>query len=276
LFAPNVLAAFAVVATIVGTVILLERRLPRTVSASDPTETLLASETTIIKLNELDKEPEQGGIGRNGKGRVGFQQNRGEGSGEVRRRAQGGGGGGEKNPLPPQTGKLPPPSSILAAIPKAPPVHPPSLPVAGIDIDPALWTDLKAPKYGDPRSTSDASSKGPGDGGGIGTNKGLGIGDGNGPGVGPGNDGNIGGGNRQTGCCGVGGSDRNGSGLEQRPLRGNEVEQRARLLSKPEPQYTEEARRNQITGTVMLRVVFSALGSGRTDTSGAVASFWFN
>jgi protein TonB len=32
------------------------------------------------------------------------------------------------------------------------------------------------------------------------------------------------------------------------------------VLSKPEPQYTEEARRNQITGTVILRVVFSRSG----------------
>jgi TonB family protein len=29
---------------------------------------------------------------------------------------------------------------------------------------------------------------------------------------------------------------------------------------KPEPQYTEEARRNQITGTVVLRVVFESSG----------------
>ena len=38
------------------------------------------------------------------------------------------------------------------------------------------------------------------------------------------------------------------------------VDQRARVVSKPEPQYTEEARRNQITGTVVLRVVFSKTG----------------
>jgi protein TonB len=44
------------------------------------------------------------------------------------------------------------------------------------------------------------------------------------------------------------------------PYRVAEVEQRARLLSKPEPQYTEEARRNQVTGTVVLRVVFSSSG----------------
>lgn len=35
---------------------------------------------------------------------------------------------------------------------------------------------------------------------------------------------------------------------------------KARVLSKPEPQYTEEARKNQITGTVVLRAVFSSGG----------------
>ncbi len=34
----------------------------------------------------------------------------------------------------------------------------------------------------------------------------------------------------------------------------------ARVLSKPEPQYTEEARRHQIVGTVILRAVFAADG----------------
>ena len=38
------------------------------------------------------------------------------------------------------------------------------------------------------------------------------------------------------------------------------VTQRARVLSKPEPQYTEEARRNQTTGTVVLRAVFAKTG----------------
>jgi len=32
------------------------------------------------------------------------------------------------------------------------------------------------------------------------------------------------------------------------------------VISKPEPQYTEDARKNQITGTVVLRVVFSRTG----------------
>ncbi|HEV8368692.1 MAG TPA: TonB family protein [Pyrinomonadaceae bacterium] len=260
LFASNVLAALAVVLAVVVTVILFERKLHPTPSAFDSTKPTLAAEVTIIKLDDLDKKPDDGGIGRNGKGRVGFQQSSGEGSGEVRRRSQGGGGSGDHDPLPAQKGGQPPPSNIQASIPKTPPVHQPSLPVAGIDIDPALWQDLKAPTYGDPRSTSEVSSKGPGDGGSIGTGRGLGIGDGTGSGVGPGNDGNIGGGLRAPGCCGIGGSDGNSAGVEQRPFRSNEVEQRARLLAKPEPQYTEEARRNQITGTVMLRVVFSAFG----------------
>lgn len=39
-----------------------------------------------------------------------------------------------------------------------------------------------------------------------------------------------------------------------------EVTQRARILSKPEPGYTEEAHRNEVTGTVLLRVVLSSTG----------------
>jgi TonB family protein len=42
---------------------------------------------------------------------------------------------------------------------------------------------------------------------------------------------------------------------------GREVSEKVRLISKPEPVYTEEARRNQITGTVVLKVVFSAGGT---------------
>ena len=130
--------------------------------------------------------------------------------------------------------------------------------MAGIDIDPALWKDLKAPVYGNPRSKSETESKGPGDDEGIGTGKGTGIGEGDGPGVGPGEKGNMGDGSKQAGCCGPGGgSDRNGY---DRTFTGSQVEQRARVLFKPEPTYTEDARRNQITGTVMLRVVFASNG----------------
>ena len=90
----------------------------------------------------------------------------------------------------------------------------------------------------------------------MGTNEGLGVGPGDGNGYGPGHKRNTGGeGDPQDGCCGPGG----GQGGDP-TFTSREVEQRARLLLKPEPQYTEEARRNQISGTVMLRVIFSSSG----------------
>jgi TonB family protein len=39
-----------------------------------------------------------------------------------------------------------------------------------------------------------------------------------------------------------------------------EVDTKVRLLSKPEPNYTESARRYEITGTVVLKVIFSGTG----------------
>ena len=41
---------------------------------------------------------------------------------------------------------------------------------------------------------------------------------------------------------------------------GKEVSVKARVLSKPEPQYTEEARQKQVTGTIVLRAIFAANG----------------
>jgi len=250
---PAMLTAVAAITCVILVVLLFDKTasVPRELAANDENE-----EPVIFDVSKpLDSTSKQS-TGKDGPGRVGFQNKKGEGSGPSPKLAQGGGGGGNHNPIPPQAGKVPPPSSILAAIPTAPPINPPSLPVAGIDIDPALWKDLKAPVYGDPRSKSEIESKGPGEGEGIGTNRGTGIGEGNGPGFGRGNDGNIGDGSRQLGCCGPGGgSDRDGQ-----TFAGSQVEQRARVLFKPEPTYTEEARKNQITGTVMLRVVFSSNG----------------
>jgi len=39
-----------------------------------------------------------------------------------------------------------------------------------------------------------------------------------------------------------------------------DVDQKARILSRQEPQYTEQARRNHISGAVVLRVVLKASG----------------
>lgn len=55
---------------------------------------------------------------------------------------------------------------------------------------------------------------------------------------------------------GPGGQDINGS----RIFTGSEVTQKARVLSKPEPTYTESARKYSVTGTVVLRAVISGDG----------------
>jgi TonB family protein len=184
-----------------------------------------------------------------------------------RKPGQGTSGGGNRNPLPPQHGKLPPPSIIPAAIPITPPLNPPSLPVAGIDIDPSEWRDVEAKVFGDPDSKSNVPSSGPGDGGGIGTGSGPGIGVGFGAGGTSCGSVNVITGRRN--CVGTGAKGSPGHTL----LRQSEVDQRARLLSKPEPQYTEDARRNQVTGTVMLRVVFSS--EGEVDQIQAVRTLPF-
>jgi TonB family protein len=263
ILAPNVaagiLSACLIVTSIVVGVFLVERRARSSSDLEVANRDDATQEVAMIELGCLSQPDKSKGVGLAGTGRVGFQRDKGEGSSPQQRRAQGGGSGGNHDLFVAQAGKLPQPSVIPAAIPKLPPINKTTLPAAGIDIDPALWQDIKAPVYGDPRSKSQISSNGPGDGGGMGTNQGTGIGDGRGPGVGPGEDGNIGGGPRQIGGRGPGGSTGNNPDPD-RVWAVKEVEQKARLLSKPEPHYSEEARRNQITGTVVLRVVFSSSG----------------
>lgn len=43
-------------------------------------------------------------------------------------------------------------------------------------------------------------------------------------------------------------------------FRPRDVDQKARIISRAEPSYTEEARENLVEGTVVLRAVFSASG----------------
>lgn len=208
-----------------------------------------------------DAPKEDRGVGAGKKGRVGFRSDKGEGSGPQPKKSTGGGGGGLRDPLPTEAGKLPQVSEIPAPIPKFPPVQAAALPLAGIDIDPALWKNMDAPVYGDPRSKSSLPSNGPGDGGGMGTAQGTGVGEGLGPGFGPGREGNIGGGPKGSpGCCGPGGGTGNNPDDPDRVYPPPQVTQRARVLAKPEPQYTEEARKGGITGSVVLRVVFSRTG----------------
>ena len=200
------------------------------------------------------------GVGVGSKGRVGLDVGHGDGSLPKRKSSHGGGSGGDRDKLDASKGSVPPPAEIPAPIPTASVRTNPSLPAAGIDIDPALWRDVPARVYGDPRAQNATASNGPGNGGGIGTNNGLGIGDGDGNGFGPGRNGNIGGGEREPGDGGRSGRWGNNPNGPEEILKASMVSQRARVLAKPEPQYTEEARRNQITGTVVLRVVFSKTG----------------
>jgi TonB family protein len=250
--------ALAVVIVVVGGVLISERHKRPPQLIDDAGELV---RTVTIDLNQSSQKDSKPGVGAGDKGRVGFDRGRSEGSRPVPARAQGGGSGGMNDPLPPSQGRPPIPSVIPAPIPTTYARLPQALPAAGIDIDPVLWKDLPFPNYGDPRSKSTTPSNGPGNGGGVGTNKGTGVGEGDGPGFGPGRNGNIGGGENTPGCCGEGGSrGNNPNGDLERIFRQSEVEVRARVLFKPEPQYTEEARRTQITGTVILSVVFSRTG----------------
>jgi protein TonB len=89
------------------------------------------------------------------------------------------------------------------------------------------------------RAVDGADSHGPGTGGGIGPGQGTGNGEGAGPGIGDGEDGGIG-----------GGPYRPGSGIEP-----------PRLLREVKAEYTEDARRRNITGDVLLEIVIRRDGT---------------
>lgn len=162
----------------------------------------------------------------------------------------GGGGGGLKMKAPPTkverkgiqkvsspipARKLPPPLE-----PKPKPVEPPPTPLDAKVLPPVMAPvatvaadqrdregDVKeAPKEAPP-------SQGPGSGGGAGTGNGTGLGEGSGSGIGPGEGGGMG-----------GGPYRPGSGVEP-----------PRLLKEVRANYTDEARRANITGEVVLEIV---------------------
>jgi TonB family protein len=265
LLRPHVLSGVVTALLIVGTIILsvltLERQ-ARKVGGVD----LIENGDELVRTVEVDlrkeaKHKNDDGVGAGDKGRVGLGKGKGEGSNPTPARSKGGGGGGDRSQAPASQGRVPVPSIIPAPISTTMARLPQALPDAGIDIDAALWRNLSFTSYGDPRSKATSPSNGPGEGGGVGTNNGTGIGEGDGPGFGPGRKGNIGGGDKSPGCCGVGGSRGNDPNPDpNRVYPSSEVNERARVLSKPEPQYTEEARRSGITGTVILRVVFSRSG----------------
>lgn len=48
---------------------------------------------------------------------------------------------------------------------------------------------------------------------------------------------------------------------DEQAFTGKEVDRKIRLMTKPEPPYTEKARQKQVTGTVVLKAVFSSKGT---------------
>ncbi|HEV7891820.1 MAG TPA: energy transducer TonB [Pyrinomonadaceae bacterium] len=197
---------------------------------------------------------------------AGLNKGKGGGSKQKYEAAHGGGGGGRREELEASRGKLPtaqlevPP--IVTPNPHPPAVTQPHLPTpATIQLDPLLANNDPRPiPYGDPRASATVPSSGTGRGGGIGDGSGGGVGTGNGTGYGPGSGYNTGGGPAVEGGGGHGG----GPGGERvdygRNFKPNEVTARAVIISKPEPGFTEEARTQNVTGTVRLRAVLSASG----------------
>lgn len=169
------------------------------------------------------------------------------------KKAGGGGGGGRQTPTPPSKGQLPkfslqPP--IVAPRPE-PQLKPPLLPVPEtIQVDPRLEKprdDLAM--TGLPNGVIGPPSAGPGTGGGMGSGSGGGMGSGDGTGLGPGRGFNTGGGDPRLG----GGTNSGGPATS--------VDIKPRLLNRPRPNYTEEARKNKIQGVVRVRLLVGADGA---------------
>jgi TonB family protein len=157
---------------------------------------------------------------------------------------QGGGGGGDRSPLPASKGRLPK-AALRQFVPPAEVLNNPAPKLA---MEPSILAppDLALPSvdmavYGDPLGKLGPPSNGQGSGGGIGSGKGGGVGSGRGGGVGPGEGGGIGG-----GIFAVGGGITN-------PV----------ILFQPEPEYSTEARKAMLQGTVVLEVVVDVSGKTR-------------
>ncbi|HEX8558771.1 MAG TPA: energy transducer TonB [Pyrinomonadaceae bacterium] len=252
-------SALVFVSLLVGAVFGLERLRSRQLAVANPYENLelVGYVDPATPIPREQPKPERGAAGTN--------SGDGGGSKPKYERPAGGGGGGRGEQAPASAGKLPtaqlevPP--ILTASPKPPPpsAHLPT--PATMQVDPALVkVDPRDIPYGLPDSGSKTPSSGPGRGGGMGDGAGGGMGAGEGAGLGPGRGGNMGGGDRRDGGGGPGGGGGGGGVDYTRPFKPAEVTQRAIITFKPEPGFTEEARRNNVTGVVRLRAILSASG----------------
>jgi len=156
----------------------------------------------------------------------------------------GGGGGGDRSPLPAAKGRLPkisprqftPPVQVYNNLNPKLPMEPTIIAPPDVNVP-----NVNMAQYGDPLAKLGPPSNGPGSGGGIGSGSGGGVGSGKGAGFGPGEGGGFG-----------GGVFRVGGGVTA-PVP----------LYRPEPEYSEEARKAKYQGTVVLYVEVDAQGRPR-------------
>lgn len=174
----------------------------------------------------------------------------------------GGGGGGKNDPKPVQEGVMPKMTREKQTI--APDVDR----VIQPNFELKQQATLEGPernkpsleRYGVVNGGKDASG-GMGEGRGLGSGRGSGIGGGNGTGYGNGTGSGIGNGNGN----GIGNGTGGGTGGDNDPpppvVAKKEIPpEPLKILSQPRPGYTEEARKNNVQGTVRVRVTFSASG----------------
>ena len=160
------------------------------------------------------------------------------------KKAGGGGGGGDRSLLQASKGKLP----RVAPKQFTPPMAVVNNPDPKLVMEPTILVQPNAPLpqvnmavLGNPLGALGPPSNGIGSGGGIGSGRGGGVGSGTGGGFGPGSGGGTG-----------GGVYRIGGGVSD-PVP----------IFKPEPEYSEEARKAKFQGAVMLSIVIDADGKTR-------------
>jgi protein TonB len=159
----------------------------------------------------------------------------------VPQRADAGGGGGMRAKTAASIGNLPTRAlkQFLAPMVKAENPNPILTIEPTIIANPEIAVpQLNLAQYGDPHGVVGPPSAGPGKHGGIGDGDGTGVGPGHGPGAGPGRDGGIA--SAQTG------------------FQGSLTE--PTLLWKTEPEYSDEARKAKVQGSVIMRVEIDARG----------------
>jgi len=154
------------------------------------------------------------------------------------RGSSGGGGGGARQLLDASKGKLPKPEPRQFTPPRVDPITDPKLPMVPSIIAPDDVPNIEANNYGDPLSHLGIPSNGIGSGGGFGNGPNGGVGSGYGTGAGPGTFG--------AGVFRIGGGVSAPS-----------------VLSKVEPEYSDEARKAKWQGTVVVSVIVDELGRPR-------------